>query len=552
MRTAFPLFFTKKYTLLQLLVFLILPSATYAVPLAKTSVIYVVSQQNLAQVADDLALTLGVPFIVDPAIREKSVSGMFEEKTIHRFLNLFTKKLNISWFFDGRRVYLFHQSNIESAVLVFSETAAFENFTTAINQEDFTGRKASLSFNEKNKEITVKGEENYLRRVFQIYKDFIGYERTSLVPSPSSTTHTKSNAVDSEGIMIFRLKHAWAADKIVILQDQQQVILPGVSTLLNQLLTGTRAPAIQKNNNDNGLSPLKDILSKDEPVEITPQPQSAGFIMADERQNAILIRDSIKHYDYYRHLIEDFDYDAPLIEIEASIIDILKSDLFELGIAWEKRSPSGSTFGFNELGNTLSNANSLGFSSGGGFLSTAVTGNAEGVLASLLALESEGRTHFVSRPSILTTDNTEAIINTREQFYIRIEGFQDSSVYPVSVGTTLRVTPHIVSVVGEARRIKLLVNIQDGSVDTSPENSISSLPRVHENTMTTQAIVSEKGGLLIGGHTRTTTEKIARRVPILGDIPILGFPFHYTRDLQTETVRMYVIRPRLLSRSQNF
>ena len=84
-------------------------------------------------------------------------------------------------------------------------------------------------------------------------------------------------------------------------------------------------------------------------------------------------------------------------------------------------------------------------------------------------------------------------------------------------------------------------------IDRSDSSQIGELPRIQENRVQTQAIVSEGGSLLIGGHVHSMVSRSHSRIPILGDIPLLGYFFRNSSVNEREFVRLFVIRPHMRS-----
>ena len=239
----------------------------------------------------------------------------------------------------------------------------------------------------------------------------------------------------------------------------------------------------------------------------------------------------------------ELDSRTRLVKIEAAIIDISKSRVSDLGIQWQG-SYDGNQASFGSLAQGVA-AGALSVASQGWSLSNnAIVSNVNGLIARINILESQGKGRVVSRPSILTLDNIEASLTSNQKFFVKVEAFQDSSLYPVEVGTTLRVTPHIIRE-GQKTRIKLLVVIEDGSIDQSASAAVGGLPRITTNTLTTQAEILETQALVVGGHIRSEVQARWQRVPLLGYIPILGLPFRHKTKQRQEFVRLYIIRPRL-------
>ena len=228
------------------------------------------------------------------------------------------------------------------------------------------------------------------------------------------------------------------------------------------------------------------------------------------------------------------------------IVDVAKNHIDDLGIDWRARKGRNAV-GFGDLGQNLTEG-AVAFSFGLGGLPTALSSNLSGVLAKIRFLETKGESRIVSRPSVLTMDNLEAIINTTRRFFVRVSGYQDSSLYPVEAGTTLRVTPHIIHPSrdnDQTPHIRLFISIEDGAVDSAASAQVDGVPAIQENKVNTQAVIEQGESLLIGGHIHTTKSDLTTRVPILGYLPLIGHLFSSQRVEEREFVRLFIIRPRI-------
>ena len=96
----------------------------------------------------------------------------------------------------------------------------------------------------------------------------------------------------------------------------------------------------------------------------------------------------------------------------------------------------------------------------------------------------------------------------------------------------------------------MIIAIQDGTIENNPDQQIMGLPTVRENTINTQAVVEHGKSLLIGGQIHRTETSGATKVPLLGDIPILGNAFRSESTSTREFVRLFLIRPILSAKPQ--
>lgn len=400
----------------------------------------------------------------------------------------------------------------------------------------------------------------------------------ALVSGPPAYVKLVQEMVDAlplgaggQQVAVFRLKHASVNDRVVSYRTQS-VVTPGLATVLRNLILGSGSGA-----NNETLSAVAAPLRENPPVfsnvegdaeggaTSTRQPagQSASpgsrrrsgtglrfrepTVQADPRLNAIIVQDIPDRIPIYQQLIEQLDVPSTLIEIEAMIVDVNSDNVSELGVTWGAHA-GNATFGYSDFG--LSPTNQLpldvGASLSPGTLGLSVTN----VLAARLhALETRGAANILSQPSILTADNMGALIDLSDTFYIQTTGERVATVTPVTVGTSLRVTPRFIEGAGNRRRVELTVDIEDGRIQD--ERKIGTLPTVRKSSISTLAIVEDGQTLLVGGYNSSQDSHQVDKVPGLGDLPLLGALFSSKSKTSQRRERLFLLRPRVVAIAGN-
>ena len=360
---------------------------------------------------------------------------------------------------------------------------------------------------------------------------------------------------------VFYLRYAWAQDQTTHLGGRQ-VVVPGVASILRSLvgakpgtalgqevmlrptqpslrgqgLAGQGQPAVQKTGaRDSAADLLVAALARTAqpaPVEtpvLAADPNQIR-IEADPRLNAIIVRDLADRLPRYEQLIAALDVEPQSLEIEATIIDVNTDRLRELGIDWRWNN-AGQSVGFGGAVPAL----------GAGGVVTAVLGSVGQFVSRIRALQSEGAARVVSSPQVVTLSNVEALFDNTSTFFVRVAGKDEVDLFNVSAGTSLRVMPHVFRE-RDASRIKLMVNIEDGTITG---RQVDQIPVVERSTINTQALIMEGESLLIGGMTRDSTSSSVDKVPGLGDIPVVGNLFKTRSNTSARIERMFLITPRL-------
>ena len=175
-------------------------------------------------------------------------------------------------------------------------------------------------------------------------------------------------------------------------------------------------------------------------------------------------------------------------------------------------------------------------------------------LSSLDYLQQQEVAEAVSRPAIVTTDNIPAVVSVTDSFYVNANGSTTSSSSSSStttsssynqaqVVTSLQVTPHVIFNDNGKREIKLSIALQDGNVDTLLTNQ---MPETVQSSLNSQAVITEGQSLLLAGYTKDKKVDIEKKVPLLGDIPILGWFFKSSSTEQEKFTTLYLVSPKIV------
>lgn len=280
-----------------------------------------------------------------------------------------------------------------------------------------------------------------------------------------------------------------------------------------------------------------------------PSPQGGPRIAIDPSLNAVIVRDRPENMPAYEGLVRALDIAPQIVELEATIIDLNIEKLRNLGIDWRIRSQ-----GFNALfggdilrrsGNPANDISRLGAVNEGLSLSGVIGANRE-FIGRISALERKGAAKIVSRPQIVTLSNIEAVFDRTRTFYVRIAGDRQVDLFNVTAGTVLRVNPHVLIDNGQPR-IRMVVGVEDG---TLLNQEVDDIPVVERASVNTQAMINEGEGLLLGGLTVNAQFDAESKIPLLGDIPILGELFKTRNRNRQQTERLFLITPRIIRLDQ--
>lgn len=502
---------------------------------------------------------LRIPAVASEAVSGR-VSGNFNQRAEVLFREL-ADSYGLTWYYDGATMHLYALAEIESRMLALEPTAA-GRMNKLLADLQILDARFPLRVAATEGYLVVSGPPRYLARI----------EETVAFLEGSMGRNTRPQAVRS-----FKLKHAWAADRRVV-SGGIEVINPGVASLLQAVLADGEVSNVGRVDQHSlpsratgllgqGLAGLgrqrgAEGLPGGAITERAPAARAGGMgelaagvqpalpartalervsaIRADPRTNAIIVRDYAERIPLYEELINALDQPLPLIEIEATVIDISSDHAQSLGV----------DFGLL-LSNRDGGAQQPRVAIDSQRFDPALTPRASVVLggdrsflfAQLNALQQEGAATVQSKPRVLTVDNNEAVLSSTQEFFVRVPGREVADLYNVSVGLTLRVTPSLVPD-PERVRFKLQVHIDDGAVSTSA--SVDGVPQVQRSSVSAHVLVDEGESLFLGGLLSEVNSSGLRGVPGVSKAPLLGWLFG-TRTSQVRKVeRMFLLTPRLV------
>jgi general secretion pathway protein D len=163
--------------------------------------------------------------------------------------------------------------------------------------------------------------------------------------------------------------------------------------------------------------------------------------------------------------------------------------------------------------------------------------------ALLQAVKEERDVNVISTPQILITDQEEAKINVGKNipFQTRTSSSFDQTYLSFEyrdVGTTLKVTPQISDNDSVRLNIGLEVSLLESTTDFKPTTLV--------RTIDTSVLVKDSGTVVIGGLIENSPARSENKVPLLGDIPLLGWLFKEKTQSRQKTNLLVFLTPRVL------
>jgi type III secretion protein C len=527
------------------------------------------SGMTLNGVLEDFSRTYGVRLSMSGE-GDRLVKGRLKADNGIEFLNRLGATYKFRWFVYNNTLYVASASDNTSERLDVGEDAVQDAKAALVGLGLYDER---FGWGELPDEgvVIVSGPRSY-----------VDLARNVLLPSSEKKLPRKGRQ-----IMMFRLKYATAMDRVITSRGKNETI-PGIKTILSNLLFGPSSgekltgPAARFDVGSNK-------RSRQPKNERTPAPDNMGEslgplfsapvgngnnlmmpgggmnsgrsgstaysesahdseessrprIEADPTLNAIMIYDNINKRDMYAALIAELDIQPQQIEIEALIVDIDRSKLSDMGVEWGVRAGAVNS----TINATTAASQGLNLPLPG---ATLLISNAARFYARLKAMESNGDAHVLATPTVLTLDNVAAVLDLSRSAYVSLVGERVADLADITAGTKLRVIPRIIHDGGQTR-VRLEVDIEDGSLDSNDSSSSGNSGNtvstsVTRSTISTQAIIDSQQTLMIGGYRAEALSKNKQKVPVLGDLPVLGGLFRSESQSTSTKERLFLITPRI-------
>lgn len=282
-------------------------------------------------------------------------------------------------------------------------------------------------------------------------------------------------------------------------------------------------------------------------------------IYADEDLNALVVRAEPSLMREVQSLVSSLDVRRAQVLIESAIVEVTGDISDALGFQWAAGAPDKPIAGtnFGEAGPSSSD------------IATGIlTGNYSNVMGPgitlggyaehkgkpsfamvMQALASNTKANMLSTPSIMTLDNQEAEIMVGQNVPFRTGSTASSTndnpfttITREDVGITLKVKPHI----HEGEAIRLEVEATAESVTQTTITGSADLI-TNKRSLKTMILAEDNETIVLGGLIRDDVREVVSKVPLLGDIPLLGWLFKSKSQQQQKSNLMVFLRPQVVN-----
>jgi len=265
---------------------------------------------------------------------------------------------------------------------------------------------------------------------------------------------------------------------------------------------------------------------------------------ADDSKNIIIIISSASTYKVILSLIEGLDTPARQVLIEATIAELTLTDELKYGLEWYiTNTLQGGTYQVGTLGALGVTPLGLSFQ----FLSQ--TGNIKGIVS---ALATANKANILSTPRLTVLDNKEAMIQIGQDVPTVTSQVSGADITSTAANPSVlqnvqyRTTGVILKVRPTINSGGLLTLDISQEVSQPGANGVGGSPIILTRVINTSVVVAHGQTLALGGLMRETESVSENKVPLLGDIPLIGNLFKYTDKTKDKTELLVLVTPTIL------
>ncbi|NIY92789.1 type IV pilus secretin PilQ [Vibrio diazotrophicus] len=296
-----------------------------------------------------------------------------------------------------------------------------------------------------------------------------------------------------------------------------------------------------------------------------------GSISIDERTNALLIRELPENIDVIRDIVKSLDVPVKQVQIEARIVTVNEGDLEELGVRWGFTSTNGSHTSGGSIESNLfvSDMYDSGDGEGGGsgkgmiplddFLNVNLAATTAGASSiafqvaklgddtlldlELSALQRESKAEIISSPRLITTNKKPAYIEQGTELpYLEASSSGATTVSFRKAVLSLMVTPQITP----DNRLVLDLSVTQDRVGDVVKTGTGEAVAINTQRIGTQVLVNNGETVVLGGIFQHSLTRSVEKVPLLGDLPLLGALFRRSYEKMGKSELLIFVTPKVV------
>ncbi|HRJ50131.1 MAG TPA: secretin N-terminal domain-containing protein, partial [Phycisphaerales bacterium] len=357
-------------------------------------------------------------------------------------------------------------------------------------------QQLSIAIDSRTNTLIVSGTEEYIELVRSLVNDLDGVEANERIQSVYHLRNAKAKEIETT------LQAYFLAD--------------------NQKFRATLGP--------NNIGSVARMLEQ----EVT--------VVGDEKSNRLVISTSPRYIERVMRIVEELDSSPPQVMIQVLLAEVT----IDNEQTWAANLNVGPFGGDNYRLSTLGAGSGVATALGVPNLSVS---SADFSLL-IRALEAQGKLEVLSEPKVMVNNNTEARFQVGDDISIATnveitpQGGTRSSVTRREVGIILNVTPSINA--DGFVRLEIAPEISTVTDRTTQISEDFSAPIIRKRTLSTNVTVKDGQSVVIGGLLQNTDELRKTKIPLLGDVPLVGELFKSRTNKTIKTELMVIVTPRVI------
>lgn len=398
---------------------------------------------------------------------------------------------------------------------------------------ELTGKNFVLDDKVTGKVTVYSPTKVTVEQAYDMFLAALEVRRLTAIPKGNVIQIAQIAEVPPErGAFVYRLKHAVAADAATVLTN-----------LVARSLTPPAAPG--------GRPPLRPTSEFEAPVQV----------FADKPTNSLVISATNRDYERLKSVIRDLDTRRKQVFVEAVILEVQVDRLRRLGtdpaqvLSLISKGSLNILTGFNRAPEDLAQIAQQLSGAAAGATGTVIPANSVNVRAFLQLLMTLTDTNLLSTPQVLASDNQKAKIVVGQNVPFptgQAQGITGGTLVTVErkdVGVTLEMTPQVL----ENDLVRLEVKQEITAVLENVAQTIGSGnatvpvgPTLTKRSMETITVAHDEQTIVIGGLVQDNVVINESKIPLLGDIPFLGWLFRTQTRQTSKTTQLVFLTPHIL------
>ncbi|MCD9485806.1 type IV pilus secretin PilQ [Photobacterium iliopiscarium] len=283
-----------------------------------------------------------------------------------------------------------------------------------------------------------------------------------------------------------------------------------------------------------------------------------GSLHVDERTNALIIKDTPENIESIKEIVLALDIPVKQVQIEARIVTIDEGNIDELGVRWGVSSIDGDTTIGGSIEGNLGSSGLLDDTTVDDFLNVNLGASQNGAASiafqvaklgnvlldlELSALQSERKAEIISSPRLMTTNKKAAYIEQGTEIpYLEASSSGAVSVDFKKAVLSLMVTPQITP----DNKLVLDLEVTQDSKGEEVPTGVGTAVAIKTQRIGTQVLVNNGETVVLGGIYQNQVNNTVRKVPILGDIPVLGVLFRHKMEELGKRELLIFVTPKIV------